>query len=152
MVNSTDTITYGSFIIGLRQYLEDQLGITSVWRYQGYTPPESTPYIAVRYVNSAYEHTTKLNEMVTQNVYLQVACYGTDVIQLAEMHGELIKILLNHSIPLRNSSGEEIGKFSVSRITGDNEFPFESDVQEEFLHFSTYTDFAVELAHIKKRI
>lgn len=145
-------ITYASFIIGLRIYLEEQTGVTTVWRYPGYTPPTERPFIAVEFVNSVPQNPTKLNDLITEDVFLNIANYSNDVLELDEIQAKINEVLRYHRIPLRDSSGQEIGKFGVDRIIAINNLSHGAAIEDETNTHRIYTDLAVGLNHIKKRV
>lgn len=145
-------VTYANFIIGLRSYLEQVTGVTTIWKYKGYTLPDERPFITVDYVNSTYNESTKLKELVKQTIYINIGNYGADVISIAETQAKIMEVLQYHAIPLMNSEGEVIGSFSVDRVTGENDYPFGVDVEQESQSFRIFTDIAVELDHVKKRV
>lgn len=145
-------VTYANFIIGLRSYIEETTGVTTVWKYKGYTPPDELPYITVDYVNSVYNEDTKLKDLVSQTLYFNVGNYGNDVVSIADTQSKIMEILRYHSIPLMDNDGEVIGAFSVSRVTGEMDYPYGTEVEQETQSFRIFTDIAVELDHVKKRV
>lgn len=144
-------VTYGTILSSLRAYLEEVTGVTSVWRYNGYTPPESDEYIAIRMANEVYESQTKLDELVTASIYFNLASYSPDVVTQDITQQKITEVLMYHTIPLYDYSGNQIGSFAVSRITGVNSIPYGTGVESESTHIAVYTDFVVEVDHIKKR-
>lgn len=145
-------ITYASFIIGLRMYLEETTGVTAVWRYPGYVPPKERPFIAVEFVNSVPQNPTKLNELITEDIFLNIANYSNNVVESAEVQAGIDEILRYHTIPLRDASGEEVGKFNVDRVIAVNNISTGTAVEDELSSHRIYTDLVVRLDHIKKRI
>lgn len=155
MVNEAtlnNRITYGVLIASLRKYIEDTTGVTSVWRYVGYKAPVSGDYVAIEFVNSAYRSETKMKELVNERVFLNLMNVAKDMVSLDVRQGALIEILLYHKIPLINYSGETIGEFSVTDITAVNQLGDGTEIETETGRLRTYTDFYVDVDHIKKRI
>lgn len=144
-----ERITYKHFIIGLRVHLEEQLGIPCVWRYPGYIVPESEDFIGIELVNSGFTEQTKLNDLVTENIYLNIASYSKDVVRHADTNGRMTEILLYHKLPLMNEKGEILGYYSVSKINSAITIPFGTLAEDETNSIRSYTDVLVELAHIK---
>lgn len=144
-------ITYGVLINSLRKYIEDATNVTAVWRYVGYKAPESGDYVAIEFVNSAYTTETKLKELVNERVFLNLSNIAKDVVSLDVRQGELIEILMYHRIPLINYSGVVIGEFSVTDITAVNQIGDGTQIEAETGRLRTYTDFYVDVNHIKKR-
>ncbi|MCU7556533.1 hypothetical protein [Macrococcus capreoli] len=144
-----ERITYKHFIIGLRVYLEELTGVTCVWRYPSYIPPEDEAFIGIELVNSGFTEQTKLNDLVAENIYLNIANYAKDVVSHADTQGIINEVLLYHTIPLMNEKGEILGQFSVSRINSDLTVPFGTLAEDETNNVRSYTDFVVELAHVK---
>lgn len=142
-------ITYKHFIIGLRMYLEEVTGVPCVWRYPGYIIPEGDAYIGIELVNTGFTNETKLNELVTESIYLNVANYGSDVVSHADTQGIINEVLLYHTIPLCDEQGEIVGYYNVSSITSDLTVPFGTLAEDETNGVRSYTDFKVELAHVK---
>ena len=144
-------ITYGVLINSLRKYIEDTTGATTVWRYVGYKPPESGDYVAVEFVNSIYTSETKLKELVGERVNLNIANISSDVVSLDVRQGELMEILMYHRIPLINYAGERIGEFNVTEVSAVTQIGDGTQIETETGRLRTYTDFYVDVNHIKKR-
>ena len=144
-------ITYGVLINSLRKYIEDTTEVTTVWRYVGYKAPESGDYVAVEFVNSVYTSETKLKELVNERVFFNLTNIAKDVVSLDIRQGKLIEILMYHHIPLINYSGQVIGEFSVTDITLVNQIGDGTQIETETGRLRTYTDFYVDVNHIKKR-
>lgn len=144
-------ITYGVLINSLRKYIEDTTEVAAVWQYVGYKAPESGDYVAVEFVNSVYTSETKLKELVNERVFLNISNIAKDVVSLDIRQGKLIEILMYHRIPLINYAGEVIGEFSVTDITAVNQIGDGTAVEVETGRLRTYTDFYVDVNHIKKR-
>lgn len=151
MVTQDNRITYGVLINSLRKYIEDTTGVTAVWRYIGYKPPSSGDYVAVEFVNSVYTSETKLKELVNERVFFNLSNIAKDVVSLDIRQGKLIEILMYHRIPLINYSGQVIGEFSVTDITAVNQIGDGTQIETETGRLRTYTDFYVDVNHIKKR-
>lgn len=141
-------ITYGHFITGLRYYIEEITGVTTVWRYPGYKAPPK-PFLALEMTNTTFDEPTKMSELVEQTIYLNLAHYATDVISHAKMTGVINDILLHHTIPLMDSEGEIVGSFNVSRINSELNIPDGTWAEDETNTIRTYTDFSVELSHVR---
>ena len=144
-------ITYGVLINSLRKYIEDTTGAITVWRYVGYKPPESGDYVAVEFVNSIYTSETKLKELIGERVNLNIANIATDVVSLDVRQGELMEILMYHRIPLINYAGERIGEFNVTEVSAVTQIGDGTQIETETGRLRTYTDFYVDVNHIKKR-
>src|SRR5699024_150029 len=144
-------ITYGVLINSLRKYIEDTTGAATVWRYVGYKPPESGDYVAVEFVNSIYTSETKLKELIGERVNLNIANIATDVVSLDVRQGELMEILMYHRIPLINYAGERIGEFNVTEVSAVTQIGDGTQIETETGRLRTYTDFYVDVNHIKKR-
>lgn len=144
-------ITYGVLINSLRKYIEDTTGATTVWRYVGYKPPSSGDYVAVEFVNSIYTSETKLKELIGERVNLNIANIATDVVSLDVRQGELMEILMYHRIPLINYAGERIGEFNVTEVSAVTQIGDGTQIETETGRLRTYTDFYVDVNHIKKR-
>ena len=144
-------ITYGVLINSLRKYIEDTTEVTTVWRYVGYKAPESGDYVAVEFVNSVYTSETKLKELVNERVFLNISNVAKDVVSLDVRQGKITEILLYHRIPLINYAGEIIGEFNVTDITAVNQIGDGTQIETETGRLRTYTDFYVDVNHIKKR-
>lgn len=144
-------ITYGVLINSLRKYIEDTTGATTVWRYVGYKPPSSGDYVAVEFVNSIYTSETKLKELIGERVNINIANIATDVVSLDVRQGELMEILMYHRIPLINYAGERIGEFNVTEVSAVTQIGDGTQIETETGRLRTYTDFYVDVNHIKKR-
>ena len=144
-------ITYGVLINSLRKYIEDTTGATTVWRYVGYKPPSSGDYVAVEFVNSIYTSETKLKELIGERVNLNIANIAADVVSLDVRQGELMEILMYHRIPLINYAGERIGEFNVTEVSAVTQIGDGTQIETETGRLRTYTDFYVDVNHIKKR-
>ena len=144
-------ITYGVLINSLRKYIEDTTGATTVWRYVGYKPPERGDYVAVEFVNSMYTSETKLKELIGERVNLNIANIASDVVSLDVRQGELMEILMYHRIPLINYAGERIGEFNVTEVSAVTQIGDGTQIETETGRLRTYTDFYVDVNHIKKR-
>lgn len=144
-------ITYGVLINSLRKYIEDTTEVTTVWRYVGYKAPESGDYVAVEFVNSIYTSETKLKELIGERVNLNIANIASDVVSLDVRQGELMEILMYHRIPLINYAGERIGEFNVTEVSAVTQIGDGTQIETETGRLRTYTDFYVDVNHIKKR-
>lgn len=144
-------ITYGDFIFSLRTYIEEETGITTVWRFPGYNRPKDNPFIGIEFVNSVSNSQTKLDELITEDVFINLANYASNVVELYDIQAELNEILRYHTIPLNGTDGSSKGRFNVDRIIATNQIAYGTDVQDETNQHRIYTDFAVGLHHIKKR-
>lgn len=142
-------VTYNNFIIGLRHYLEEQTGLPAVWRYPGYIAPESKPYYVIEQITNGFSTQTKLKELVHETIFLNVGLFASDVVTHADAYAKLIETLQYHSIPLFDTKGEQIGTFSVSSIDGTTTIPDGTWSEDETNSIRTYTEFRVELDHIK---
>src|SRR5699024_10304464 len=113
-------ITYASFIIGLRMYLEETTGVTTVWWYPGYVPPKERPFIAVEFVNSVPQNPTKLNELITEDVFLNIANDSNNVVESAEVQAGIDEMLGYQTIARGDSSGEGGGRVNGERDRAAN--------------------------------
>ena len=56
-----------------------------------------------------------------------------------------------HKIPLLDYEGNQHGIFSVTDITAINQIDYGTQVEQETERLRSYTDFYVDVNHIKKR-
>ena len=65
--------------------------------------------------------------------------------------GELMEILMYHRIPLINYAGERISEFNVTEVSAVTQVGDGTQIERETGRLRTYTDFYVDVNHIKKR-
>lgn len=144
-------ITYGILLHSLRKYIEDTTGLPTIWRYVGYKPPSSLNFMTISFVNSAFNTRTKMKELVDERIFFNISTAAQDVVTLDKQQSQLTEILMYHKIPLLDYEGNQHGVFSVTDITAINHIDYGTEVEKESDRLRSYTDFYVDVNHIKKR-
>lgn len=144
-------ISYGILLHSLRKYIEDTTGLPTVWRYVGFKPPSTPDFMTIQFVNSAFNTRTKLRELVDERIFFHISTAATDVVTLDKQQSKLTEILMYHKIPLLDYEGNQHGIFSVTNITAINQIDYGTQVEQETERLRSYTDFYVDVNHIKKR-
>lgn len=144
-------ITYGVLINSLRKYIEDEIDVTSLWRYPGFTAPSDYDYVAIQFVNNVFTGETKGDELINERVFFNLANFASDVVSLDKRQAKINEILMYHTIPILNYDGVDIGEFNVTGINGTRTITDGTEIESESTKIRSYTDFYVDVNHIKKR-
>lgn len=143
-------ITPNYMAYGLRQLLEERMGIPSVIRFVGYKQPEEDNFTTVTNVNTVNNVETKNKEFIEEKVYMQIGNYARDIVTLGEQQAVINDILRYASIPIINLDGEEVGRYSITEITGGANIPYGVALEDETESIRNFTDFVAEIQHVKK--
>lgn len=144
-------ITYGVLINSLRKYIEDNADVTTLWRYPGFMAPSVYDYVAIQFVNNVFTSEVKGDELINERVFLNLANFASDVVSLDKRQAKINEILMYHTIPILNYDGVNIGEFNVTGLNGTRTITDGTEVESESAMIRSYTDFYVDVNHIKKR-
>ena len=143
-------ITYYEIIGSLRHYLQDTTNVPTIWKYYGYSKPDTKPFAEIEYVVSTEDIKTKTKELITEDITLVIGVHGDTMSEMSLAYKDIISILRYGNIPIYNEDFEKIGSFSPE-VENVSNIMFGTHEENEGNTHRLYIEVSVPIYHVKER-